>query len=68
MKANQFEYLNQIEINFTSNGFGQGGFSGKNKPAEVQFFWILSGETPTPLKRGVWTDDGVWNSTAVWLG
>ncbi len=68
MKGNQFEYLNQIELGFASNGFCQGGFSGNSKPMDVQFYWILSGESPSPLAKGVWKDDGVWNSTALWLG
>lgn len=67
-KIHQFEYMNNIPLGFISNGFSQGGFSGNEKQSNLGFVWILSGASPSSSIRGVWTEDGVWKDTAVWLG
>lgn len=36
---------------------------------DVLFVWVLSSSTPQPIAiRGIWTDLGVWSSTALWYG
>jgi hypothetical protein len=52
-----------------ANGLFVYGFDFKTgQNTDITYYWIFSGESPSPIKRGQWTDDGVWGTTEVWMG
>ena len=56
-----------IEESFSGYSFVGGGLAGGVSKINSSSVWILSTSNPRPSgTRGIWTENGVWKSDALW--